>query len=224
MRPLLTSAGDFLRGRGAFARGEPLLPQFRLLLAFIALFGGVYGAVMGSYGIAVPGHWIQMVYAAVKVSLLLLVTTALCLPSFFVINSLAGLREDFGEALQAIVAAQSCLTIVLASLSPVTLLFYLSLKVYGNAVLLNAVMFGMAALAAQAVMRRHYGVLLRRSGRHRPMLYLWFALYAFVGIQMGWVLRPFIGDPGIPVQFLREEAWDNAYLVILRLFTRFLAP
>ena len=27
------------------------------------------------------------------------------------------------------------------------------------------------------------------------MLRTWLVIYVFVGIQMGWVLRPFIGDP-----------------------------
>jgi hypothetical protein len=42
-------------------------------------------------------------------------------------------------------------------------------------------------------------------------------LYIFVGIQMGWVLRPFIGDPMEPVQFFRDEAWDNAYVIVARM-------
>jgi hypothetical protein len=36
---------------------------------------------------------------------------------------------------------------------------------------------------------------------------------------MGWVLRPFIGDPGAPVQFFRAEAWSNAYVVVFKLIT-----
>jgi hypothetical protein len=31
-----------------------------------------------------------------------------------------------------------------------------------------------------------------------------------VGIQMGWVLRPFIGNPLATVQFVREDSWSNA--------------
>jgi hypothetical protein len=33
------------------------------------------------------------------------------------------------------------------------------------------------------------------------------------------VLRPFIGDPTSPVQFFRQEAWSNAYVVVFKLFT-----
>jgi hypothetical protein len=49
------------------------------------------------------------------------------------------------------------------------------------------------------------------------MLRAWLVLYAFVGIQMGWVLRPFIGDPFGPVEFFRRGAWDNAYVIVARM-------
>ena len=46
------------------------------------------------------------------------------------------------------------------------------------------------------------------------MLRLWVGVYAFVGIQMGWVLRPFVGDVNAPTTFFRESAWGNAYVVV----------
>lgn len=34
---------------------------------------------------------------------------------------------------------------------------------------------------------------------------------------MGWILRPFVGSPDIPVSFFRAEAFSNAYVVVARL-------
>jgi len=85
------------------------------------------------------------------------------------------------------------------------------------ALLFNAFMFGVASVAAQMVVRRYYGPLIRRSPRHRQLLRVWFLLYVFVGIQMAWVLRPFIGDPDLPVAFFRTDAWGNAYVVVAQL-------
>jgi hypothetical protein len=31
------------------------------------------------------------------------------------------------------------------------------------------------------------------------------------------VLRPFIGNPGAPVEFFREYSWTNAYEAVLRI-------
>ena len=34
---------------------------------------------------------------------------------------------------------------------------------------------------------------------------VWVVVYAIVGAQMGWVLRPFIGAPGLEFSFLRDR-------------------
>ena len=46
--------------------------------------------------------------------------------------------------------------------------------------------------------------------------FAWAALYVFVAIQLAWVLRPFVGSPTLPTRFFREEAWDNAYVVVAK--------
>jgi hypothetical protein len=209
--------GEFLRGRGPFASGAPVAGRLPWLLGFLVAGGAFYGAVMGSYGGVASGRGLHLLYAAVKVPLLLLVTSALCLPSFVVLNLVAGLGEDLGRALRAVVATQSCVSVVLAGLAPLTAFFYVSFPDYRLGVAWNGLMFAVGCAGAGVVVRRYYGPLVARNRRHRGMLAGWFALYVFVGIQMGWVLRPFIGNPRIPVRFFREEAWGNAYEVVLRL-------
>ena len=85
-----------------------------------------------------------------------------------------------------------------------------------RAIVFNAVMFAVASAAAQAVLRRLYRPLIARDPRHRRLLRAWVIVYAFVGIQMGWVLRPFIGDPSKPTQFFRDGAWGNAYVEVAK--------
>jgi hypothetical protein len=128
---------------------------------------------------------------------------------------LLGLRSDFGEVIRALALSQTAVTVVLASLAPYTALWYASTMDDHAATLFNAMMFTVAALAAQWVLRRRYASLIARNPRHRIMLRVWLVMYTFVGIQMGWVLRPFIGQPDRPVTFFREDAWGNAYVVIL---------
>ena len=107
------------------------------------------------------------------------------------------------------------MAVILASLAPYTALWYASTMDYQEATLFNAAMFAIASFAAQWVLRRRYVPLIARNPHHRVMVRVWLAMYAFVGIQMGWVLRPFIGQPGRPVTFFREDAWGNAYIFIL---------
>ena len=85
-------------------------------------------------------------------------------------------------------------------------------------------MFAVASFGAQWMLRREYDPLIRRDPKHRWMLRTWIFIYVFVGVQMAWVLRPFVGDPRAPVQFFREEAWGNAYVELVRIIRAALAP
>jgi hypothetical protein len=206
---VLRRADDVLRGRSA---SYPW--------SFLVLCGLFYGGVMGAYG----GRGGQVVYSAIKVPLLLLATLGLSLPSYFVANTLMGLRADFAAALRAIVASQAALTIVLAALAPLTVLWYASSTHYYAAILFNAAMFAVASLSGQFVLGRSYRPLIAGDSRHRWLLRTWIVIYAFVGIQMGWILRPFIGSPNAPVRFFRGGEWENAYVIVARMIWETLFP
>lgn len=186
----------------------------RAWLLAVVLGGGFYGAVMGAFGGLSADRAIQVVYSAVKVPILLLATTLLATPSFFVLNTLAGLRSDFGTAFRAVLGTQAAIAIVLATLAPYTAVWYLSTTDYHEATTFNAAMFAIASFAAQWQLRRRYAALEARNRTHRLLRRVWVFLYAFVGIQMGWFLRPFIGDPSRPPSFFRVDAWGNAYVVV----------
>lgn len=183
----------------------------------IVVFAPIYGAVMGSYSLDSAERCWQILFAAVKAPLLLFATGVLCLLPYFIINTIVGLRDDFRAAIHAVLGGQAGLSISLAALAPLTRFWYFSESSYRAALLFNAGMFTLATLAGHAVMLRYYNVLIRRNRRHRIMLTLWICMYAFVGIQMGWLLRPFIGSPNSPVAFFRENAFTNAYVVVARL-------
>jgi hypothetical protein len=181
--------------------------------------GLAYGVVMGSYGWR-PG---QMFFSAIKMPLLLLATVLLSFPSYFVLNTLLGVRADFGAAWRAVLASQAVLTIILVSLAPLTAFWYASSADYRAAIFFNALMFAVASVGAQAMLRRAYRPLIERDPRHRWLLRTWIILYALVGIQMGWNLRPFIGTPDGSVRFFREGAWENAYMIVARMIWEFIS-
>jgi hypothetical protein len=216
---LLQLADNVLRGAPSW-RGRMLetrRPALRSLVLGILVFGMFYGGVMGLYGGIAGARLLQVVYSAVKVPFLLIVTFLLSLPSFFVLNTLLGLRNDFSRVFRSLVATQTGLTVILAALAPFTAFWYISGSGYQLAILFNGGMFAVASLSAQWMLRRDYLPLVRDNPKHRWMLRTWILIYVFVGIQMGWVLRPFIGDPSQPVQFFREGSWSNAYEFVLRM-------
>jgi hypothetical protein len=210
--PLLRGRLDFATTRGVGGIGE--------LALFVAAFGAVYGFAMGSFGgLFVGDRWLQMLYSALKVPLLLLTAFSLCLPSFYVVNALLGLQRDFLRAVGAIVASQACLAVVLSSLAPLTLLCYSSTDDYNFAVLFNGAPFLVASLAAQYALARAYRPLIAVNPRHRIAMIGWLILYVFVAIQFAWVLRPFVGSPNLPPTFFRSDAVSNAYVVLINMLS-----
>jgi hypothetical protein len=221
-----STADDILR-RAPWVAGRDDSRRAHLkLVGSVVVFGLLYGATMGCYrGLTAESQWsLQIAYSAAKVPILLTATFVISLPSFFVFNSLLGLRNDFGQAVRSLVAAQAGLAIVLASLAPFTLLWYASSAEYGPALLFNGGMFAIASGAGQWLVRGYYRPLIAKNYRHRWVLWSWLCVYVLVGIQMAWPLRPFIGSPMSEVRFLRPDPWDNAYEFIARLVWRTLFP
>src|ERR1700722_7180334 len=135
--------------RGHFTRELTTTSTFTHILQILIAAGCWYGAIMGAfYGTSFPRP-AQIAFSAVKMPLLLLATFWLTVPSFFVINTLLGLRADFPQSLKKLIAAQAILTIVLASLSPLTAFWYLCVPDYQDAILFNAAMLTIASISAQ---------------------------------------------------------------------------
>ncbi len=217
----LRTVDAILRHQPSGARESRL--SWMVVLGAVVFCGLVYGTVMGSHAWVVGKRslneqGLQMFYSAIKVPLLLGVTTSVALPSFFVFNTILGLRDDFGVVMRSILSVQAGLTIILASLAPITLFFYVSSPAtqaaYQSAILFNAMMFGTASVSAQLLLRVYYRPLIVKNPLHRRMLWVWIGLYAFVGIQCGWILRPFIGDHQLETAFFRKDKFGNAYVKV----------
>jgi hypothetical protein len=172
----------------------------------------LYGLALGTFGGFHSDRLWQPVFAAIKVPLLLIVSTLLTLPGVLVFNRLAGLRGDLPLVLRAIGTSQAAASVVLASLAPYTLFGYFHQPRYHQATLLNGLMFAIASGAGYVVLRRLCVPLIARDPRHRWQLRGWLVLYIFVAIQCSWIFRPFLGDPLRPVEFFRSDAWGNAYV------------
>lgn len=197
-------------GRGKSAR-------FSWLVALIFVGGAIHGFSMGSFQCTSWTRAWLMLYAGLKVPILLLGTALLCLPGFVLVCAALGLARAVPRALGAILAGQAVVALSLCSLSPLVLFWYASGADHRAALLANACAFSAAAFRGQFAIRRHYAPLVAEDPKHRLLLLAWVGSYVFVGIQMGWVLRPFVGDPGKSVTFLRPEPFSNAYVVVAQL-------
>lgn len=216
IQTLVLPAGDVLRQGIEGLRDPRQVPSLRWSLACIAIVSPIYGFAMGSFNLDLS-RTLYPLFSACKLPIMIFATSLLCLPGYFALSTVLGLRNDLHAALRAIVSSQAAFTLTLASLATFTLFLYANGITHRAAILVNGFMFLVATAVAQAILRKHYAPLLARSRKHAFMLCYWLVAYVFVGVQMGWMLRPFIGTPGIPPTFFRAEPFSNAYIVVLRL-------
>lgn len=210
---LLVAADEFLRHgeRGAAWERLPRGAVWALTLTA----GATYGAVMASFGGVADGRVWMVVYGAVKVPMLFVTTLLVAVPCFYVANVLSGLGSDFRVVWRALVDFQLAVALQLAALAPAIAFVNLTTTDYRVAQACSTLLFAGVAFNARVGFDRAYAPLVARAPAHRRLRQLWLGLYAFVGVQMGWDLRPFVGNPDLPVQFFREEI-GNAYLEVGR--------
>lgn len=174
--------------------------QAMLLWSFVAL--ALFGAVIGS-----KHSLFQALASAFKLPLLFLITLVVCLPAlyffFTIFESSLNLTQHFALALSAVTMT----SVVLMALTPVMLFFMITTNSYQFFKLLNVAMFGVAGVVGLFQLTQGVWLLSandRRGLRLRQnLLRLWLVLFAFVGSQLAWTLRPFFGAPDTPFELFR---------------------
>ncbi len=207
---------EFLHSGGARGNAWQALPSYAPAL-LIALCGLTYGAIMGGYNGITGDRAIMVVYGALKVPMLFLVTMLIAVPCFYVLNLLLGVGDDFRQVWKALVDYQLSVAMQLVALAPATLFVNASNDDYRIALVWSTLLFAVTGWNAQRSLNAGYSALVVTNPTHAYLRRFWFVLYAFVGIQMGWDLRPFVGSPYMPVQFFRDHI-GNAYTETLRAF------
>jgi hypothetical protein len=183
--------------------GSGLERKLRYSLATLISLTVFYGLVAGAWS-----GPLQALSAGIKLPLLVLATMIICFPAFYVVQILVGSRLRLMQVLVLVLAALALTAILLAAFVPVAAFFlitganYYFLQLLHIIVVLVAGLFGMYALhEGLSVVCEQRGVYPRKA---LTIMRVWAVLFAFVGIQMAWNLRPFLGDRGGPFQVFRS--------------------
>lgn len=190
--------------------------QIGRLLATIILLSAFYGVMMGT----ASGFWF-MVASAVKVPILFLLTLLICYPVLYVVNVLMGSRLNLLQSLALILLAIALDAILLASCAPIVVFFTLTGANYHFLKLLHVLIFAFSGVWGMIALWRGLQVMCEKSDLYPRqairILRVWIVVFAFVGSQMAWSLRPFVGSPELPFQVFREQqgnfyaaVWDAA--------------
>jgi len=234
MKQLWRQVDELLRGRSLFA-GEATLAKLRpgqLLLVAVVL-GAVYGFFMGWYGLfSRPApEYRQVLACMLKVPTLFLLTLFICYPSLYVFSTMLGSRLSFSGTLVLLIGIVALSIVVLASFGPIVAFFAVSTENYYFMKLLNVAFFAVAgALGVAALLKALQGLVGTPPPVVEPppepagppaltppaappaparrvlhVFQIWIVIYALVGAQMGWILRPFIGKPSLAFTWFRAR-------------------
>ena len=182
-------------------------------LGVIVVGAGLYGAAMGCWRDPV-----QALYTAIKFPLIILLTATGNALLNAMLAPLLGLNISFRQSFLAILMSFTIAGAILGSFAPIMAFVIwnsppISLHPHGSSgpysfILLTAVL--VITFAGMTSNLRLLQLLRHLSGERRSVafrvLIAWMMGNLFFGSQLSWILRPFIGSPGLPVQFLRHDA------------------
>ncbi len=234
MKELWRQVDGLLRGRETFSSEEALgKVRAQHLLVMVLILAAVYGLFMGLYAVFSRdvAEYRQLASCAFKVPALFLLTLFICYPSLYVFSTLLGSRLSFWSTLRLLMAVTTITVTVLASFGPIAGFFALSTESYPFMKMLNVAFFGVAGfLGVGALVKAWRALIASQSPPPAPpaapppivhsgvrpvvvdemtrqinkVFRLWIMIYALVGCQMAWVLRPFVLDPS------QQFAWFRA--------------
>jgi hypothetical protein len=200
-------------------------------LAVIIVGAGLFGAALGSW--RAP---LQSLYAAIKLPLILLLTS---LGNGLLNSTLApllGVNLRVRQALLAVLMSFAIAAAILGAFSP--LLFFLiwntpplaigastNTSAHSLVLLCETGIIAFAGIAANVRLLQLLRELSGSATAARKVLLAWLAGNLLLGSQLAWNLRPFVGSPGLPVQFLRDDPFSGSfYEAIFRALQHLLGP
>jgi len=196
-------------------------------LVVITLGAGLFGASVGCW--RDPQ---QSLFLAIKLPLILTLTAAGNGLINGMLAPLLGLNISFRQSLLLVLMSFTIAALILASFSPIV--FFMiwntpTTETSGSAfyfiLLANVAIIAFAGVAASV---RLFALLHRLGGDRqvaKKVLFAWLAGNLFLGAQISWNLRPFIGSPEMDIQFMRDDAfagtfYESIFRVIQGLLTR----
>lgn len=219
IRPLAT-IDHFLRADALRLSEWAVRPQSRLVwlcVGAIVAGGGVYGAAMGSW--CSP---LQAVYVAIKLPLLILLTTIGNGLLNGMLAPLLGLKLTFRQTQTAVLLSFAIASAILGALSPVALFVVWNTPPLTETTqssspehsFLQLTLVVFIAVAGVVGNVRLLPLLKRWANRDAVagrVLFTWLAGNLFLGSQICWVLRPFLWVSGGRVVFIGPDCFHGSF-------------
>lgn len=188
---------------------EPGWKSTALCILIVLIGTALYGATVGLW--RAPQ---QALYTAIKFPLLVLLTAGGNALLNGLLAQLLGSGLSFRQTSRAVLLSFALAGIILAGLTPVSLFLLYNTPPLTSSASLRGHSFTLltqvAFIAGAGVIANHrlFGLLtdVCQSRLIARRVFLgWLGGNLLLGSQLAWVLRPFIGSPGLKVEFLRPD-------------------
>lgn len=188
--------GQIFRDRSAFLSGVKKSADLPGIFKTTAIIWGVVSALCGIV-MGVPGGVYQMLLSGIKLPLLLGLAALVSLPVvyFYCLYFKARLTVyQLGALLSAMLVVVGVLSLAFA---PALLVLWISVGDYGLYKLACVAVLALNGILGVLFLKQGLeGIVRGGLGRPREAFFwMWAALFALVGGQLAWLMRPFIGDP-----------------------------
>lgn len=204
------------------------IPRLLGHIGIITLGTGLYGAAMGWWRAPEQG-----LFVALKFPLIFLLTATGNALLNAMLAPLLGVNIGFRESFLAILMSFAIAAAILGGFSPLVGFLVWNAPSMGSAgsngaynciLPAHVAVIAFAGVAANLRLLQLLRELSGSAGAARRVLFAWLAGNLFLGSQLSWILRPFIGSPGLPVQFLRAHPLQgNFYEAVFHSLTHLLS-
>jgi hypothetical protein len=186
----------------------------------ILVLSAVYGATMGAWA-----GGLSIVFSALKVPMLLLISLYLTIPSYYVLYSLLGGKRTLRQTAMLLLFSFTVMSTVLIALVPINLFFVITTTRSSNThafiVLLNIAVFTLGGFFAFTNFVKGAKVLYGEALENwKPAFVLGSLILMVVGTQLAWVLRPYFD---YYPWFIRPLE-SNFYTAMAQLISHYVGP
>jgi len=146
-------------------------------------------------------------------------TLLVCFPVFFIIQFVLGSKLGFLHMLNVILCGFLMVSLIMVAFAPIVIFFLITGDNYAFIKLLHVAIFSVSGFFGMKTM-----VEALRFSCEKKKVYpkvgvvvfrFWLVILAFVGMQLAWNLRPFIGARGMKFQLFRQRE-GNFYLAVVQ--------
>lgn len=208
------------------ARGEPVglaewlrqpLTRDSMLALIVAIIGGcaLYGFGLGLWRAPLQG-----VFVAIKMPLLIFLTLLVNGLINGMLGQLLGSGMSFRQTVVACLMSFAIFSLIVGSISPLIIVWVLDAPPPGTDegtdwyrifLLGNTAVIAFAGIVANHKLLRLIQAFSGDTMAGWRTLIAWLAGNLFVGAQLSYILRPFFGNPELPVQFLRPNPLEGNF-------------